>query len=160
MIRMDFGSQILWIVFGFIFFGWLIFLSWWLYRTLESIKVITGANGKKTFVLAIEGILKEIDSQNKEAVRINKAIEQVNKENLRNLQKVGLVRFNPFIGTGGNQSFSLALLDSNNNGVVISSLHSRETTRIYVKGVRAGLAENIELSDEEKQAVKEARKTK
>jgi Protein of unknown function (DUF4446) len=70
--------------------------------------------------------------------------------------KVGLVRFNPFPDTGGNQSFALALLDESDDGVVISSLHSRTGTRIYGKAVAAGKAETS-LSAEEQEAVDEAR---
>ena len=53
----------------------------------------------------------------------------------------GLVRYNPFEDTGGQQSFAMALLDGAANGVVISSLHSRQQTRIYLKTINAGRAE-------------------
>jgi hypothetical protein len=73
---------------------------------------------------------------------------------LRNaLQRVGLVRFNPFEETGGNQSFALALLDAQGNGFVISSLHARSGTRIYGKALVAGRAETA-LSAEESEAVR------
>ena len=52
--------------------------------------------------------------------------------------RLGLVRFNPFDDTGGNQSFAMALLDANNDGFVISSLHSRTGTRIYAKAIFEG----------------------
>ncbi|PJC28376.1 hypothetical protein CO054_00495 [Candidatus Shapirobacteria bacterium CG_4_9_14_0_2_um_filter_39_11] len=72
--------------------------------------------------------------------------------------KIGLVRFNPFPGTGGDQSFCLSILDGEGSGLVISSLHSRETTRIYAKPVKKGKAAGYELSTEEKQAIKNAKK--
>ena len=67
-----------------------------------------------------------------------------------------LVRFNPFPDTGGNQSFALALLDESEDGVVISSLHSRTGTRIYAKAVTAGKTDTS-LSAEEQMALDEAR---
>jgi hypothetical protein len=70
--------------------------------------------------------------------------------------KVGLIRFNPFPDTGGNQSFALALLDESDDGVVVSSLHSRTGTRIYGKSVTGGRADTS-LSTEEQEAVDEAR---
>lgn len=70
--------------------------------------------------------------------------------------KSGLIRFNPFPDTGGNQSFALALLDESDDGVVISSLHSRTGTRIYGKAVVGGKADTS-LSAEEQEAVDEAR---
>lgn len=70
--------------------------------------------------------------------------------------KEGLIRFNPFADTGGNQSFALALLDESDDGVVISSLHSRTGTRIYAKGVAGGKADTS-LSAEEQEAIDTAR---
>jgi hypothetical protein len=70
--------------------------------------------------------------------------------------KEGLVRFNPFPDTGGNQSFALALLDESEDGVVISSLHSRTGTRIYAKAVSGGKADTS-LSAEEQEAIDTAR---
>ncbi len=68
----------------------------------------------------------------------------------------GLIRFNPFPDTGGNQSFALALLDESDDGVVVSSLHSRTGTRIYAKAVLGGKADTS-LSSEEQEAIDEAR---
>jgi hypothetical protein len=66
--------------------------------------------------------------------------------------RLGLVRFNPFDDTGGNQSFAMAMLDANNDGFVISSLHSRTGTRIYAKAIFEGVCESP-LSTEEEKAV-------
>lgn len=74
----------------------------------------------------------------------------------RHFDRVGLVRFNPFEDTGGNQSFALVLLDGNSDGFVISSLHSRTGTRMYAKAVKGGTAEAA-LSAEEAQALQVAR---
>jgi len=68
----------------------------------------------------------------------------------------GLVRFSPFEDTGGNQSFALALLDESDDGLIISSLHSRTGTRIYAKVVTNGKPDST-TSPEETQAIDEAR---
>ena len=70
-------------------------------------------------------------------------------------QRVGLVRFNPFEDTGGNQSFTLALLDAAGDGWVLSSLHARTGTRVYAKAIKGGRAD-AELSDEESAAIAQA----
>jgi uncharacterized protein DUF4446 len=70
-------------------------------------------------------------------------------------QRVGLVRYNPFEETGGNQSFALALLDGTGDGWVLSSLHARSGTRVYAKAIRAGRAD-AGLSDEETAALGQA----
>lgn len=71
----------------------------------------------------------------------------------RSVQGVGFVRFNTFEDTGGNQSFTLALLDPAGDGVVLNSLHARNQTRLYAKAVRAGAAEGA-LSEEEAEAIR------
>lgn len=98
--------------------------------------------------------LGQVIEQIKSAVKDNqRVIEWFKSESVHYVQKIGLVRFNPFKDTGGDQSFSLAALDSQNNGFVFSSLHSRSGHRIYAKAIREGKSEKHELSDEENQAI-------
>lgn len=73
----------------------------------------------------------------------------------RAIQRVGLVRFNPFEDTGGNQSFALALIDASGSGVVVSSLHSRTGTRLYAKAVTESRSDGA-LSAEEQEALRQA----
>jgi hypothetical protein len=73
----------------------------------------------------------------------------------RAFQRVGLVRYNPFEETGGNQSFALALLDASGDGWVLSSLHARSGTRVYAKSITAGRSD-AGLSDEETAAIAQA----
>jgi hypothetical protein len=68
---------------------------------------------------------------------------------------VGMVRFNPFNDTGGDQSFSIAWVDTHANGVVLSSLHNRTGTRVYAKPVTKGDSSH-NLTEEERQAIKSA----
>jgi Protein of unknown function (DUF4446) len=68
------------------------------------------------------------------------------------IQRVGLVRFNPFDDTGGDQSFALALLDARGDGLVLSSLFARRETRIFAKPIRAGKSTHV-LTAEEQQAI-------
>ncbi len=79
----------------------------------------------------------------------------VERELLGTFSRVGLVRFNPFEDTGGNQSFALALLDGHGNGFVVSSLHARAGTRLYAKSVTRGASDSA-LSEEEGEALRQA----
>ncbi len=72
---------------------------------------------------------------------------------LRSLQHIGLVRFNPFDDTGSDQSFAIALLDEDRDGIVISSLHGRANTRVFAKPVAKGGSPH-NLSDEEATAIR------
>jgi hypothetical protein len=71
----------------------------------------------------------------------------------RAIQHVGVVRFNPFEDTGSDQSFALALLDGDRDGVVVSSLHGRQTTRVFAKPIAGGASPHA-LSDEEADAIR------
>lgn len=74
------------------------------------------------------------------------------------IRKVGIVRYNPFEDTGSNQSFVLALLDTRGDGFVLSSLHSRQQTRVFLKQVTGRKAETA-LSQEESEAIRRAFET-
>jgi hypothetical protein len=82
-------------------------------------------------------------------------VENTEQTLRRAVQRVGLVRFNPFSDTGGDQSFSVALLDSNSDGVVLSSLFSRSETRVFAKPIQRGES-RYTLSEEERQAISTA----
>ena len=71
------------------------------------------------------------------------------------IQKIGIIRYSAFRDTGSDLSFALALLDSNNNGVILNGIYSREMSNIYAKPVVNGEA-TYTLSEEEKQALQKA----
>ncbi len=71
------------------------------------------------------------------------------------IQKVGIVRFNAFDNVGSNLSYSIALLDNYNNGVVISSLYSRDSSSTYAKPVVDGKS-SFSLSEEEIESIEKA----
>lgn len=91
-------------------------------------------------------------------IELEKYLTTVEKRMKKSVQAVQTVRFNPFKGngSGGNQSFATAFLNEENNGVVISSLYSREHVSVYSKPIKNGSSE-YELSDEEKEAISEAK---
>ena len=75
-----------------------------------------------------------------------------------NIQKIGLIRYNPFDEMGGNLCFALALLDAKDNGIVLNGIHSRTGSFTYAKPIEMGVSTYV-LSTEEIQAVKLAQET-
>ena len=71
------------------------------------------------------------------------------------IQKVSVVRFDPFNEMGGKQSFAIALMDAENNGFVVSSLFVKEGNRVYAKAVKKGKSDYV-LSKEELEAIEKA----
>ena len=82
-------------------------------------------------------------------------LDRLARQQLLCLQRVGFVRFDAFDDVGGEQSFALALLDGNGNGLVVSSIYSRRESRIYAKQISAGNASHT-LSREEEEAIRQA----
>ena len=96
------------------------------------------------------GRVDEVGRRLDELVQVHEVLERRSRGSL---QHIGLVRFNPFDDTGSDQSFAIALLDDQRDGVVLSSLHGRANTRLYAKPVENG-ASSHNLSDEETEAIR------
>lgn len=100
----------------------------------------------------LENVLEYVKGLEKEIARLSGEVDKLKKESVFFTKKAELERYNPFPGTGGNQSFSVAMLDGNKDGVIITSIYGREGNRIYAKPIRAGTSE-YSLSDEEKELI-------
>ena len=103
----------------------------------------------------LKEVLNYLEKVEKDLKTASQDLENLKERNQSNLQKVAMVRYNPFAEVGGNQSFSIALLDGNNDGVVLTSHYGREFHRVYAKPVKGGSSE-YSLSKEEKEAIARA----
>ena len=134
-----------------------VYLLWQRMRALEARywALVEGTTG---------GNLEEVLNQHMENVRqavvhareAHELVDQLAREGQQHLQHCGIVRFNPFSNTGGDQSFCIALADGRGQGVVITSLHAREGTRIYAKPL-INWESPYPLTDEEREAIHRAR---
>jgi len=100
----------------------------------------------------IKEVLKYIKDLEGKIDATSKELKELKEKSEFCLQKIGIVRYNPFSEVGSNQSFSIALLDNNNDGFIITSLYAREGNRVYAKPIKAGKSEYT-LSDEETKAI-------
>ena len=96
--------------------------------------------------------VEKIDQENQE---IEKYCEILKEKVEGCIYKIGLVRYNAFKDTGSNLSFALAMLNENNDGVVLNGIYSRDSSNIYCKTVKQGIPEYA-VSDEEKDAIEKA----
>ena len=140
-----------------VIFVWLIALSFFFWRILQHYNRLSHGVNSKSLKTILEDLLKDLDLAKKDIEYLKQYSLQLEKEGLLHIQKVGLVRFNPFKDTGGDQSFILSLIDGKDTGVIISGLYSRSGTRWYAKQVVEGKAVGHELSEEEEKALKETR---
>lgn len=113
---------------------------------------LSGKKGSdlESIILENNSKIKELEKQTKD---LYQQTAEIKAHSLKSIHKVGLLRFNPFREIGGDQSFSLALLDNDNSGTIISSLYSREGVRIYAKSVLKGQTIKYPLTEEEKRAI-------
>lgn len=103
----------------------------------------------------IKELLNQFGILKKEFQKISEELKVVKEQNQSSVQKIGIVRFNPYKEIGGNQSFSIALLDKHNDGLIITSLYCREGNRFYGKSIKNGKSE-YSLSKEEQLAIRKA----
>lgn len=122
----------------------------------KRIDDLTGGLGEGTLEDVLIQHLESVHAMGNDVDDLVARMAVIEAEARHHFSHQGLVRFNPFPDTGGNQSFVLALLDDSYDGFVISSLHSRAGTRIYAKAVVGGKTDT-NLSAEETQAIEEAR---
>lgn len=119
---------------------------------------LSGGVKERNGVAVLEREVQLREKGEKNLATLREKVGQLQEKSRKALRRVGVIRFNPYNDVGGDQSFAVTLLDEEGNGLVFSSLHGREGTRVYAKPVRAGESQEYSLSDEEKEAIKVARR--
>ena len=136
--------------------GFVVFLLIRQHRLQAKMKIfLSGKEGKSLEKVLLDQLTetRELDQEIQELFEISNRLRELC---LKSLHKTSVIRFNPFKEVGGNQSFSVVLLDGKNSGVVLSSLHTREGTRVYAKPVVSGEANGFPFTEEEKAAINQA----
>lgn len=122
------------------------------YRRYDVFMRGSDAESMEDIIMSIVEENKEIKAQDRAT---KDAIKILSKSVKGSFQKFGMVKYNAFKGMGGNLSFAFAMLDMNNTGFILNSVHSREGCYLYIKDVINGEAE-ITLGNEEKDALEQA----
>jgi hypothetical protein len=124
-------------------------------RLGRRLDALTRGEEGDSFEEVLEAHLERVHAMGRQLDAVTARTKTLEERAPRAFQRVGLVRYNPFEDTGGNQSFALALLDANGDGWVLSSLHARAATRVYAKVVKGGRSDAA-LSEEEAAAIRQA----
>ena len=124
-----------------------------LQKTLDTLTLGKEGKSLEDTIVNLVADVESLDSEIQELFSISNKIHALAN---RGLHKVDMIRFNPFKDRSGNQSFSIALLDGKNNGIIISSLHTREGTRVYSKEIKKGSSPKHKLTEEESRVLKNA----
>jgi hypothetical protein len=116
-----------------------------------------GGQAADALETTLTGHMVRVEEINKRLAELETEYDRLSVTGGLASQKISVVRFNPFGDTGGDQSFCLAVLDAHDSGYVLSSIHGRQGTRIYVKPVDFGKSK-YQLSAEEQKALSQAAK--
>lgn len=125
-------------------------------KRLKKLYSIFGSDERpenlEEIISAVAAKIKKAESEQK---KLEKFAEQLKSDLSKTLQKVGVHRFDSLADNNGKLSFCLALMNEDNTGITITSLHGREQNRVYIKTITKGKSQN-QLTPEEQNAIAEA----
>ena len=133
----------------------LITLVLWMFALQRRIGRLLGGKSGATLEDTINKHTASLDELFRARAEVREDLAALDQRIKTKIQGAKTIRFNPFHGTGsgGNQSFATALLDEKGDGVVLSSLYSREKLSIFAKPIKNRTSE-FELTDEEAEVLK------
>lgn len=142
--------------------GWLVVLLFWciwltarLRRLHRLLRKLLPLGESQPLDILLERMLSKQEQTYMEVIALVQKVDMLNLLLQGCLQRVGIVRFDAFNDTAGQQSFALALLDNRGNGIVITSLFGRTESRSYAKPIVHGTSK-YRLSEEEEAAIRQA----
>jgi len=149
------GTIMVWGILGIIVV-WLAILTALVFRTVSHYNRLSTGITKAGLREVLDAILRTLHTVRGKTEENEKLVKRLGSEGDYHIQRIGIVRFNPFADTGGAQSFVIALLNKMNGGIVMTSLYGRSSNRWYVKEIVAGKGKALALSKEEESAIDNA----
>jgi hypothetical protein len=137
--------------------GMVVWLVLRLRRLERHYEVLTTGTDGGNLAEILDAHMRQLHHAMNHVRALDDSVRRLESDACRHVQHLRLVRFNAFRDTGGDQSFVIALADGSGNGGVISTLHSRDATRIYGKPLTAWKSQ-YPLTDEEVEAIAEVRR--
>jgi len=128
----------------------------WIIKTERRLKRFFIGKKAKDLEDTIINLEQEIVKLRKAKENTEKEIKEINLKLKKSIRGLETIRFNPFPDQGSNQSFTIGMLNEEGDGVVLSSLYSRERMSIFAKPIKNGKSE-YELTEEEKKLLEKAR---
>lgn len=149
---------------GFVLAGflaiWLGGLSILVWKQNGFLKSLFPKSGERDIRKRFEEVTKEVISFRQDLDKLKSNLSLVERLGLKHIQRIELLRYNPYQDSGGDQSFTIALLDNEGNGFVLTSLHARSQTRVFAKLVIKGKSGKHQFSKEEELVINKAMEVK
>ncbi|MBI4036266.1 DUF4446 family protein [Candidatus Daviesbacteria bacterium] len=138
---------------------WLLVISIVVWRERFFLRTLFPRSGERDIRKRFEELTRLVEGFEKKLEDVKVQLKVLSADGLRHIQRVELLRYNPYEDTGGDQSFSIALLDNKGDGLVLTSLHTRAGTRVFSKPVVSGKSGKYNFSREEQEVVSKAMRT-
>ncbi|MDQ3245006.1 MAG: DUF4446 family protein [bacterium] len=133
-----------------------IFGIFWIYSTEKRLKRFFLGKKAKDLEDTIIILENEMRKLNESKIQTEKELKDIHNKLRQSIRGLETIRFNPFPDQGSNQSFAISLLNEENDGVIISSLYSRDRMSIFAKPIKKGTS-TYELTEEEKEVLMKAK---
>lgn len=146
-------------IFFSIFFGWLIFITYSLYKIKSHYNNLIVRTKKRQIDEILDYLLEKDDFFEKNINQLKKQISEVIIDAKFHFQKISFLRFKPF-EQRGEEGFILGLFDEKNNGILINFIYIRDGLRIYPKIIKNGQGLKYQLTSEEKEAINKSQSLK
>jgi len=132
-------------------------LIFWIVRLERKLRTLLATKSADRIDHTLEALYRNIEQLNAFQTNADRHLKNLEQRMQRTIRGVDTVRFNPFYGdgSGGNHSFATALMTERGDGIVLSSLYTRERTNIFSKPI-ATFEPHQELSEEEEEVMKRA----
>ncbi len=147
--------MLIYILIGACFF-WLLILTFIFVKLRNHYYNLISTTKKERLDDILDSLISGERMLKAEVDDLKKRLEAEVKKSSLHLQKIGLVRFNPFGTVGGEQSFVAAFVDQENSGIVLNFIYTKEGLRVYTKRVKKGIGVEYELSKEEEKAIEKS----
>lgn len=131
-----------------------IWVAWRMRRIKRQLAALTRGMDTHNLEEVLVGHLDKVHQTEQRMDALEQAVAVLQAQIPGCVQRVHLVRYDAFEDVGGQQSFSMALLDARGDGIVLTSVYSRLDIRVYAKAIREGRASHA-LSDEENRVLRE-----
>lgn len=131
-------------------------LSYFFLKERNFLRELFPRSGQRDIRRRFEELIESLSGFDQDLKGLKKRVAEIEVGDLEHISRVELLRYNPYNETGGDQSFTVALLNGKGTGLVVTSLHSRSGTRVFAKPVIEGQSGKHNFSEEEKEVVKKA----
>lgn len=134
----------------------IIILLWILFLEIRLKRLFSGTNARNLEEMIVM-VGKKINKTEESQIKINEHLIEIDNRLGKSIRSIETIRFNPFMDAGSNQSFAIAFMNDEGDGVVMSSLYARDRMSIFAKPITKGKSV-FELSTEEKDVLKKTMK--